>query len=146
MKYMKTIVALFADLRHAQRGVEALHRSDVASSRIGLLVRAPESMADLPDALDLVRGVVSLPPIGRVLAMGPLHALIMSGRARAGASASHSVSALLVAAGLPESEALRYEAAVRDGNVLVMATVGIGKMERVARELARCEAVADVAA
>lgn len=183
MKHMKTIVALFEDLAHAQRGVEALQAEDVAPSRIGLLVRAPQSFMDLPGGMDHARGTqptdvrptrismmpdgaarggddgavpsalgvgsllvglaaLSIPAIGPVLAMGPLSAAIATGGTGA---MPPSVTAILEAAGVPEAEAMRYEAAVRAGRALVIATVGAAKMERVAHALARSGPLADAA-
>ncbi|MBI4345722.1 MAG: BON domain-containing protein [Elusimicrobia bacterium] len=134
---MRTIACIIDTFDAAQRCVDDLRMLGVGRDQISLVTRERgELRGEGPTkgaagagtgavlggvaggALGWLLGIgaLTIPGIGPLLALGPIAAAI--GGAAVGATAGGLVGAL-VAAGIPETEARRYEERIREGGVLI---------------------------
>jgi hypothetical protein len=83
-------------------------------------------------------GALAIPGVGPFIAAGPIMAAL--GGAAVG-TATGGVIGALVGMGIPEFEAKRYDAKVRDGNILISVHTEDGKQRDVAKDIfKRCNA------
>ena len=77
-------------------------------------------------------GALAIPGVGPFIAAGPIMAAL--GGAAVG-TATGGVIGALVGMGIPEFEAKRYDAKVRDGNILISVHTEDGKQRDVAKDI-----------
>lgn len=77
-------------------------------------------------------GALAIPGVGPFIAAGPIMAAL--GGAAVGTAAGGVVGAL-VGMGIPEFEAKRYDAKIRDGNILISVHTEDGKQRDVAKDI-----------
>lgn len=154
---MKTIVALFDELRRAERALRCLIDDEVRPELCSLVAAAAEKDVDprssdgasmsgvfrarsgaaaslaqlLPDL-----AVVESEDVGTVLASGPLLAPSSS------ESTTGRLHDGLVTAGVPAEDARRYVERVQRGGALVVVVAPLRSVDRVAEMLAACEPIA----
>ncbi|HWB73666.1 MAG TPA: hypothetical protein VG755_01900 [Nannocystaceae bacterium] len=154
---MKTIVALFDELRRAERALRCLIDDEVRPELCSLVAAAAEKDVDprssdgesmsgvfrarsgaaaslaqlLPDL-----AVVESADVGTVLASGPVLA------PADGESIAGGLHDGLVTAGVPAEDARRYVERVQRGGALVVVVASPRHVDRVTEVLAACEPVA----
>lgn len=147
-----TVVALFADLPAAERGIEALKDAGFSEEEIGVAVRDTRQQQDLVEGtgtqaaegatkgavgggvlggvVGLLAGVgaLAIPGIGPIIAGGVLASTLAG--AGVGAAAGGIIGAL-AGMGVPEENARHFERGFQEGGVIV--TVNAGTDADVAR-------------
>jgi Heat induced stress protein YflT len=150
----ETVVALFAELSAAQRGIEALKDAGFSEQQIGVAARDKQQQKDLTEGtgtqaaegaakgavgggvlgglVGLLTGVgaLAIPGIGPIIAGGALASTLAG--AGIGAAAGGLIGAL-VGMGVPEEDAKHFERGFQEGGVLV--TVLAAGDTAVAREV-----------
>ncbi len=145
---MKTAIGLFDTSQHAERAARMLERAGFEAKDISVTMREPNVDASEPDetmvdeglktgtltgtvagglmGLLVGAGLLVIPGIGPVLAVGPLAAGLASGSALVGAAAGMGLGAfsggligVLSGMGVPNEHAQIYSEGVRRGGVLV---------------------------
>ena len=77
-------------------------------------------------------GALAIPGVGPLIAAGPIMGALAGG---AVGGATGGVIGALVGMGIPEFEAKRYDAKIRDGNILISVHTEDGKQRDVARDI-----------
>ncbi len=145
---MKTAIGLFDTSQHAERAAKMLERAGFEAKDISVTMREPNVDASEPDetmvdeglktgtltgtvagglmGLLVGAGLLVIPGIGPVLAVGPLATGLASGSALVGAAAGMGLGAfsggligVLSGMGVPNEHAQIYSEGVRRGGVLV---------------------------
>lgn len=162
----KSVFGLAKDEAHACSIVDSLQTSGFEPNDISVLVpnksgtrdfaiekgtKAPEGAITgvgtgglLGGALGLLAGigVLAIPGLGPFIAAGPLMAALSG--AAVGAAAG-GIIGTLVGMGIPEYEAKRYEAKIREGRILLSVHVEDGEAARRAKDIFEKAGAEDVA-
>lgn len=77
-------------------------------------------------------GALAIPGVGPLIAAGPIMGALAGG---AVGGATGGVIGALIGMGIPEFEAKRYDAKIRDGNILISVHTEDGKQRDVAKEI-----------
>lgn len=77
-------------------------------------------------------GALAIPGVGPLIAAGPIMGALAGG---AVGGATGGIIGALVGMGIPEFEAKRYDAKIRDGNILISVHTEDGKQRDVARDI-----------
>jgi hypothetical protein len=162
----KAVFGLARDREHASRIVDQLKMAGFSNQDISVLMsekgssrdfaheketKAPEGAVTgavtggaLGGVLGWLAGIgaLAIPGVGPLIAAGPIMAAL--GGTAVGAAAGGIVGAL-VGMGIPEYEAKRYEASVKEGKVLVSAHSENAEETRRAKDILEREGAEDVA-
>lgn len=87
-------------------------------------------------------GALAIPGLGPFIAAGPIMAAL--GGAAVGGAAGGVIGGL-IGLGMPEYEAKRYDAKIRDGNILISAHVETSEQRSLAKEIFESHHAEDVA-
>lgn len=150
------VFGIYASGEHAERAVDNIIAAGFASSDISVLLpdsrstkefahekdtKAPEGTTAgvtaggvIGGTLGVLAGVgaLAIPGVGPFIAAGPIMAAL--GGAAVGTAAGGVIGAL-VGMGIPEFEAKRYDAKIREGNILISVHTEDGKQRDAAKDI-----------
>jgi hypothetical protein len=155
---MSTVVGLFESWEQARRAVAALEAAGIPADQMGLIARERRDAEGLADDVEVESdrataagvlgggalgalggllagaGVLAIPGIGPVLAIGPVVGGVAGGLA--GATTGGLVGSL-IDWGVPEHEARHYHAGVERGGILLTVRAPEGREDEVRALLGR---------
>lgn len=126
------VLAVFATAERAEEAVKDLRRAGFDATRLSVIGKGDDSFWTRLGAALTGVAVLSVPRIGHVVAVGPIIA------PPTGKAARHTLTAMLMRAGISAGAARTYEAAVRGGQIVVLVH-GAAKDVLRARGLLRAE-------